>query len=357
MKAWYEAYAGRPWLVALAGIVVGLALLFVGVALGGGSREHIVPVGTLIAAVVGGGIALGQLQVARKRHEEQTRADLQRRITESFTKAVEQLGSDKLAIRLGGVYTLERISKESSDDYWTVMETLTGFVREHARWKESEGAAASHTVARFYQGDDQSDQADHGPRTDVAAVLAVIMRRSRENREREVREKLRLSLMGTDLRGATLRGAHLERAVLRGVHLGRADLAGAHLERAGLAGAHFDRAVLTDAHLEGAFLRGAHLEGAVLDGAHLEGAVLIEAHLEGAVLIKAHLEGAVLIKAKFEGAILSGAHLERAGLTHTEGLTQEQLDSAFGDTATVLPEGLTRPAHWPPAQEERKAGG
>ena len=49
-----------------------LGNLLVGVALGGGNREHIVPVSTLVAAVIGGAIALGQLQVARRRHEEQT---------------------------------------------------------------------------------------------------------------------------------------------------------------------------------------------------------------------------------------------------------------------------------------------
>jgi hypothetical protein len=38
-------------------------------------------------------IATRQAEIARLRHEEQTKADLQRRITESFTKAVEQLGS------------------------------------------------------------------------------------------------------------------------------------------------------------------------------------------------------------------------------------------------------------------------
>jgi hypothetical protein len=31
-------------------------------------------------------------------------ADRQRRITESFSKAVEQLSSDKLEVRLGGIY-------------------------------------------------------------------------------------------------------------------------------------------------------------------------------------------------------------------------------------------------------------
>src|SRR5215470_16355396 len=34
--------------------------------------------------------------------------------------------------------TLERISKESPDDYWSVMETLTAFVRERAPRKEKE---------------------------------------------------------------------------------------------------------------------------------------------------------------------------------------------------------------------------
>src|SRR5690349_5878609 len=92
---------------------------------------------------------LRQAATASKRHQEQTNADRQRRITESFSKAVEQLGNDKLELRIGGIYTLERISKESPDDYWTVMETLTAFVRERARWKEPDETVAE-SMARFY---------------------------------------------------------------------------------------------------------------------------------------------------------------------------------------------------------------
>jgi maltodextrin utilization protein YvdJ len=51
---------------------------------------------TVIVAGFAAWIALRQAETARLRHEEQTKADLQRRITESFTNAVEQLGSDKL---------------------------------------------------------------------------------------------------------------------------------------------------------------------------------------------------------------------------------------------------------------------
>ena len=56
-------------------------------------------------------------------------------ITERFTKAVEQLGSDNTAISLGGIYALERIAKDSEKDHWPVMEVLTAYVRENSlRW-------------------------------------------------------------------------------------------------------------------------------------------------------------------------------------------------------------------------------
>jgi hypothetical protein len=36
-------------------------------------------------------------------------------------RRTEQLANDTLEARLGGIYTLERISKESDDDYWPVI--------------------------------------------------------------------------------------------------------------------------------------------------------------------------------------------------------------------------------------------
>lgn len=48
-----------------------------------------------------------------RRNEEQTRAEQQRRVTESFSKATEQLASEKMEARLGGIYTLERLAQEA----------------------------------------------------------------------------------------------------------------------------------------------------------------------------------------------------------------------------------------------------
>jgi len=37
----------------------------------------------------------------------------QGQVTDRYTKAIEQLGSDKLDVRIGGIYALERIARDS----------------------------------------------------------------------------------------------------------------------------------------------------------------------------------------------------------------------------------------------------
>jgi Pentapeptide repeats (8 copies)/Protein of unknown function (DUF2934) len=283
-----------------------------------GPSEAISPLLTLAAGVAVAGVAL-------VRHFAQTDADRQRRITESFSKAVEQLGSEKLEVRLGGIYSLERISKENPDDYWAVMETLTAFVRARSQRNERERTAVGleeRISKRAYflweenyrpQGADFRHKAEEleklgePPTTDIAAVLTVIKRRSEGSRQREVANAWCL------------------------------DLSGAILKRANLLDAHLEHASLVGAHLEGANLWGAHLEGANLWGAHLEEAGLWSAHLEGANLWEVHLEGANFIGAiDLSAAQLAGAH-------------------AHGDARTQLPAGCARPAHWPPPASDATA--
>jgi uncharacterized protein YjbI with pentapeptide repeats len=318
-------------------------------------REALAPLFTLAAGLAIAGVTL-------MRHFAQTDADRQRRITESYGKAVGQLASEKIEERLGGIYTLERISRESRDDYWTIMETLTAFVRERARWKEP-SVDASETMARFYGAD--KAEVRKVPPTDIDAVFTVIRRRPETERNREKREGWRFDFRDADLRGAQLpyvyleganfenacldnayvsyahfegasfSHAHLERAVLWGANLERANLAEAHLERADCSYAHFEGASLSQAHLEGAVLWGANLEYANLAEARLEGIDLRNAQLVHANLRNAHLESSDLAEANFEGAELKGANLE----------------GAEGDAKTRLPDDVPRPTYWPAYQE------
>ena len=85
-------------------------------------------------------------------------------------------------------------------------------------------------------------------------------------------------------------------------------------------------------------------------------ASLYRSRFENADVSQALLCEANLTEASFDRANLSGTDFRRADLTSAEfrgvdlsvskGLTQEQLDSAKGDSSVILPEGLTRPAHW-----------
>jgi len=83
----------------------------------------------------------------------------EKQITERFTRAVEQLGNQQSsAIRLGAIYSLERIAGDSVKDHWVVMEILAAFVRENAALSKHENSIT-------------------GVSEEVQAALTVIKRR------------------------------------------------------------------------------------------------------------------------------------------------------------------------------------
>ena len=254
-------------------------------------------------------IANSQAEIARLRHEEQTKADQRRRITDSFSKATEQLGSDKTAVRLGGIYTLERISRESPDDYWIVMETLCAFVRERAPWQSAEEESPE-TVARYYQKAEATGRRS-GPPTDIAAVLAVITRRNEEGQKAESKNKeWILDFREADLRGADLREANLSRASLIWAVLWEADLSETDLSEADFREADLSEACLSRANLSKAHLSGANLSRADLSGANLSEAELREANLSSAILSHNDLSQAEAMAVLTEGK----GHLSRDDL-------------------------------------------
>ena len=244
-----------------------------------------------------------------------------REITVRLIQAVTQLGSPVLEVRLGGIYALERLARDSADVQPEIVEVLAAYVREHAGWGFD---SAREEISGLPAGvADRSDaiEAPDVP-TDVRAAMTVLGRRdpSRDRAEYQLElgaiDLRRLVLLGdqAQLAGARLAGAHLEGADLEGARLEYADLEGAHLEGAYLEGARMQGALLIRAHLEGAHLDEARMDGACLERAHLEGAHLVGAHLEQANLESAHLEGAFLGEAHLVGAQLDGAHLEGAYL-------------------------------------------
>ena len=82
----------------------------------------------------------------------------QGQVTERFSRAIDQLGSDKLDIRLGGVYGLGRLMRDSPADEANILEVLSAYVRDHAPAPRTPppGPTSSH------------------PATDIQAALTVL---------------------------------------------------------------------------------------------------------------------------------------------------------------------------------------
>ena len=67
------------------------------------------------------------LELRKQTHTENDAAE--RRVTELFTKAVEQLGSLDAAVRLGSLYALERVAQNNVDQRQTIVEVICAYLR------------------------------------------------------------------------------------------------------------------------------------------------------------------------------------------------------------------------------------
>jgi len=151
-------------------------------------------------------------------------------VTDRFAKSVELLGSKEIDVRIGAIYSLERIAKDSPKDHWTIMEVLTAFVRNKARLPEDKKQKLKPVT------------------TDVQSALTAIGRREAKHDSK----LYSLNLSNTSLTGADLNNANLEGANFQGADLTDADLFAARLQSANLDGTSLSGASMLAADLRGA---------------------------------------------------------------------------------------------------------
>jgi hypothetical protein len=133
------------WAVVAAVVTVGLTAVLVHLSDGADPQRlagllDIVRIGLSVGVGTGGLFALW-LATRRQRSAEQTLAlqresssstvvdSTERRITDQYTKAIEQLGHEKAAVRLGAVYSLERLAQEHARHRQTVVDVFCSYLR------------------------------------------------------------------------------------------------------------------------------------------------------------------------------------------------------------------------------------
>ena len=211
----------------------------------------------VIAAVL---VTWQQLETDRRQLRQQLALAGQEQAAGRFAQALDQLGSEQLDVRLGGIYGLERVAARSSGDavaayrpprtdvdtsssvFWSsqdriqVLEVLSAYVRTTSH-RPPIGPATSDSL--------QVRQPD------VHAALTVLARRTELPGDPPL-----------DLSGSLVPGARLGWARLAGTDLRGADVRGTSLQHADLVGVHLEQALLCGTQLQDADLRGAHLAGA-----------------------------------------------------------------------------------------------
>ena len=242
-------------------------------------------------------------------------------LNERYQRGAEMLGNSVLAVRLGGIYALQRLAEEHPEEYHLqIMQLLSAFVRNPtasgSMTDESRGVPSTRYPSL---------------RDDVQAAITAISQRSHIGQTIEWDSIFALDLGGAYLVRANLRQAALMRANLHGAHLIHADLT-----YADLAGAE-----LTKAELQYADLTGATCSRAVIVSASLDGCVAQWTKFDAANLTGSNLSEADLIGADFSEARLFGVRLTNANVSGSDFRRQSERDGSELPTSTNFYAGPT----------------
>lgn len=253
-------------------------------------------------------------------------------VTDRFTKAIEQLGHASLGVRLGGLYALSRIARDSSRDAPAVVSVMCQYARAESR----------------------------RPTTPLQQLTGSLKQR-RSLRQLPQSIDPASGIFGMDIRAdileAVSEAALLSQKLpplslqLTGIRLDGAHLGGMIAYEAALDGSSMRQAVLSGADLRQSWIRYSQLQGSWFVEAKLQGAVFSYSRLEGADFRWSHLEGAMFYGASLTDANFDGAYLAGADLRGAKGLTATQLEKAILDSETLLPQSLAGKIH-PPGRKK-----
>jgi Pentapeptide repeats (9 copies) len=137
IPAWQWTAAAAAAVVIVAVVVIIWLLAIASGAKPGTDRANarLDAVRTGLAAGAGAGAAVGLMLAFRRQHHQEIATVLtdldatERRITELYTKAVEQLGNDKAPVRLGGLYALERLAQDNPAHRQTIVNVICAYLR------------------------------------------------------------------------------------------------------------------------------------------------------------------------------------------------------------------------------------
>jgi hypothetical protein len=211
-----------------------------------------------------------QMSQTEQSHEQELRLSREAQINDRFTRAIDQLGSDELDIRLGGLYALQRIAQDSPPDRHTIAQVLAAYIRQHSPWPPSRPGQYT-ASASLHKIPDLEIRA-----SDVQAAITILGQKTFASIA-DIRK-----LVYADLRRADFTDLHYQDGYFSDCNLSWASLPNANLRGAVFMMCNLSQASMFDTHLEDSRLSWTDLSGADLTHSYFDRAEFFVVNLESA---------------------------------------------------------------------------
>ncbi len=289
-------------------------------------------------------------------------------LTDRFTAAVNQLGSNNTSVQVGGVYALENILKDSPKRYrQVILDALSAHIRKNV------------PVIKVEDGQNNV-VTTHPVSEDVQAAITVIGRRNYitgkvvwddkigiyvESNKTIEEDALffRIPLKDIEELAVAYRETLIANSekIIPTIQDTKKQIKQFYELKCNLAEIDLSEANMIRGDFRDFYFLRTYFQNASLDCADCSGAVFFDSHLEGTNLNKTNFTNAYLnnaifsnmtsfLRTDFTGTVVMGAHFEGCNLSQTN-ITQEQIDSAICDENTRLPDGLVWKGQKPNTQD------
>ncbi|TKT73116.1 pentapeptide repeat-containing protein [Afipia massiliensis] len=276
----------------------------------------------------------------------QANTALESHLTGIFAKSVELLGLVRevktikpdgspvvrslpnLESRLGALYSLERLLRESNKDQQAILETLCAYVRENSPLEIPEDENERDKISSGKQAPEPSR------RTDVQAAITIIGRRLLVVHERGRREGWRL-----DLREANLVGYDFS-----GLNFDGSDFTGSFLNFCKLNGASFENSIFSNTLFCGAELNRTKLTCSSLNHCNFSSEKIKDSDFSLTTIENTDLREAHIISLDIRGANLKNAFSSWLEFSVTDAIKNGA--TSFNAMEIVRTNELFKKAHW-----------
>ncbi|MGU9963335.1 MAG: pentapeptide repeat-containing protein [Candidatus Halichondribacter symbioticus] len=270
--------------------------------------------------------------------ERQTYTEEQGLITDRLNKATEGLGKKDgdnplIEVRLGALYALERIAKDSERDHIRIMKIFCAYIRHNSPLKSKNAKPKK-------------------LREDIQAALTIIGRRDVWNDaikrlDNEHLEGFYIDLSNCDLYGAQLSKVEMSWANFSGTNLENATISWATLDHARFENTNLTNTSLHETSLQNTFFNETNMSDAFLAIINIKDARIYNTNMSRANLSSVNMGIKWTAYINMHDAMTSYAYAYKGDFSTYTNLTQKQLNVMFCGIGVKIPSKLKRPKHWP----------